>query len=95
MGQRIIITVEALLRANCTLVQKIVHHPAFESDVQSFDAWDETLLKVTFPDGFERCFDFVTHNDKLWVEADYNDWGATKQELAPVLAEFKIFHIVH
>ena len=95
MGQRIIITVEALLRANCTLVQKIVHHPAIESDVQPFDAWDETLLKVTFPDGFERCFDFVTHNDKLWVEADYNDWGATKQELAPVLAEFKIFHIVH
>jgi hypothetical protein len=96
MGKRLIITVEALLRANCALIQKIVHHEASPpEDLQQIAAWNEHLLKVTFPNGYEKYFDFATHADKAWVECDYNDYGPTKQVLAPVLAEFKIAHLVH
>lgn len=98
MGKRLIITVEALLRANCTLVQKIIHHEGSgPDDIQPIEAWNEELLKVTFPNGHAQYFDFVAHGlATAWVECDYNDYGGTiKQVLEPLLAEFKIFHLIH
>lgn len=95
MGKRLVITVEALLRANCTLVQKIIHHPASEARAsQPFEEWNEHLLKITFPGGVVSLMDFYAHEDRVWVETDYSERGATLEFVSPVLAALNIPHLI-
>ena len=92
MGKRLIITVESLLRGNCMLMQKIKHRDA--DPAGQFEAWNEMLLHVTFPNRVQWYFDFCVDGEKMWASCDYNDWGSAYATIGPLLAKYNIAHMV-